>query len=335
MMAYEVLLEEKLERVSGTLSNVLNPISPELFFQEHWNRKALHISGQADKFAGLFDQAAFHRAAHNCGDLKVGYTDDKGWPAHFQIRPDQIDEMLAAKKTVCASVIQNAEPALISFLDEFRKSFRVAGAFTFNSYLSPDGSGFGLHLDHHPVFILQLDGAKRWRYSPEPGLKQVITNVSFPAGRDVLKLPWVTVSRPPEESLCEAVLRPGDVLYLPKGCWHCAQAIGHSLALTLAMESVSLLDLVQAAMGPKLNTVRFRNALDAYSVIESPVSTPDQLKNVMHEGLLELSELVQNITVDDLAAVWERLEQHSANAQVQVARGSAAERSRVNQPAQF
>lgn len=335
MMAYEVLLEEKSEQVSGALSNVLNPISPEQFFREHWNRKALHISGEADKFAGLFDREAFHRVAHNCGDLKVGYTDERGWPAHFQIRPDQIDEMLAGRKTVCASVIQNAEPALTRFLDEFRKSFRVAGTFTFNSYLSPDGSGFGLHLDHHPVFILQLEGAKRWRYSAEPGLRQVITNVSFPAGRDVLKLPWVTVSRPPEESLCEVVLRPGDVLYLPKGCWHCAQAIGHSLALTLAMESISLLDLIQAAMGPKLNTVEFRNALDAYPVAESADGLSDQLKNVMHEGLSELRELVQNITVEDLAAVWERVEQHSANAQVQVARGPAAERSRVKQPIQF
>src|SRR4051794_34837889 len=107
-MPQEVLLERKSEQASGALCDVLNPVSPEQFFREHWNRKALYVSGQPDKFAGLFDRAAFHRAAQNCGDLKVGYTDDKGWPAHFQIRPDQIDEMLAARKTVCASVIQNA-----------------------------------------------------------------------------------------------------------------------------------------------------------------------------------------------------------------------------------
>jgi hypothetical protein len=56
---------------------------------------------------------------------------------------------------------------------------------------------------HHPVSILQLEGQKRWWYSREPRLKQVISNISFPVGRDLLKLPWVTVQRPTEESLCE------------------------------------------------------------------------------------------------------------------------------------
>lgn len=331
-MPNEVLLERKSEQVSGALSDVLHPFGTEQFFREHWNIKSLYVSGQRDKFAGLFDRAGFHRAAQQCGDLKVGFTDDKGWPAHFQIRHDQIDDMLGARKTVCASVIQNAEAALTRFLDEFRKSFRVAGTFTFNSYLSADGSGFGLHLDHHPVFILQLDGAKRWWYSVEPALKQVITNVSFPTDLEIVKLPWVTVTRPPEHSLCEVVLRPGDVLYLPKGCWHRAQAIGHSLALTLAMESISLADLIKAAMGPKLDTVGFRNALDAYPAAESSDRTPDELKNVMSEGLTELRHLVQTITVDDLATIWQHVAVQSGNAKVQVAQGSAAQRSRLNQP---
>ena len=319
-------LDVKTEQsaVSGKLAEVLNPVDSELFFNQYWNKKALYIKGHAGKLAGLFDRDAFMRAAHSCADLKVGYTDENGWPAHFNVRPDQIPEMLAKGKTVCASVVDPGEPRLTAFLTEYRKSFRVAGRFFFNSYLSPHGAGFGLHLDHHPVSILQLDGQKRWWYSSEPGLKQVLTNVSFPAGRDVLKLPWVTVERPAEDSLCEVVLNAGDVLYLPKGCWHRAQAIGHSLGLTLAMESVSLLDLIQAALLPKLNTVAFRDALPGYPLTDQMQEMPSDLEELFASGVEEVRKLVQDFSPGELYANWMRVGGQAHNAKLRVADSPAA-----------
>ncbi len=304
---------------SGELAAVLCPFNPQLFFEAYWNKKALYIPGHPGKFAGLFNRDAFLRAAQYCADLKVGYTDENGWPAHFNIRPDQIQEMLAKGKTVCASVVDPDEPVLTTFLNEYKKSFRVAGKFFFNSYLSPDGAGFGLHLDHHPVSILQVEGQKRWWYSSEPGLKQVISNVSFPTGRDVLKLPWVTVHRPTEESLCEAVLSPGDVLYLPKGCWHRAQAIGHSLGLTLAMESMSLLELIQAALLPKLNTVAFRNALPGYPTSDIGPAIGSELEELFASGLESLRAVIDGVSPAELYAAWTEME-----AQAQCVRLTAA-----------
>jgi ribosomal protein L16 Arg81 hydroxylase len=270
------------------------------------------------------------RAAEHCADLKVGYTDEKGWPAHFNIRPDQIPEMLNKGKTVCASVVDPDEPVLTAFLTEYKKSFRVAGKFFFNSYLSPDGAGFGLHLDHHPVSILQLEGQKRWWYSREPGLKQVISNVSFPAGRDLLKLPWVTVQRPTEESLCEVVLSPGDVLYLPKGCWHRAQAIGHSLGLTLAMESVSLLELIQTGLQPGLNTVTFRDALPGYASADLAEGMPRELEEIFGSGLEALRRLIDDVSPANLYAAWTQTEAQAQSMRLRADKSSATSPGRVN-----
>lgn len=310
--------------VSGKLADLLSPVDPEVFFNRYWNKKALYIKGHPTKLAGLFDRDAFMRAAHSCADLKVGYTDENGWPAHFNVRPDQIPEMLAKGKTVCASVVDPGEPRLTAFLNEYRKSFRVAGRFFFNSYLSPHGAGFGLHLDHHPVSILQLDGQKRWWYSSEPGLKQVLSNVSFPAGRDALKLPWVTVERPAEDSLCEVVLNAGDVLYLPKGCWHRAQAIGHSLGLTLAMESVSLLDLIQAALLPKFNTVAFRDALPGYPLADQTQEMPSELEELFASGLQEVRRLIEDFSPSELYASWMQVGNQTHNAKLRVTHHSSA-----------
>ena len=297
-------LEIRSPAALGHLEALLHPMQEQVFFEQYWNRKALSIPGEPDKFAGLFDRAAFDRAVHNCIDLKVGFTDENGWPGHFNIQPEQVLEMLTGGKTVCASCIDPKDPILTDFLSRIAKSFAVAGNFFFNSYLSPDGGGFGLHLDHHPVFILQIEGQKRWWYSPEPGLKEVITNVSFPRDRDVLRLPWVTVAKPREQDLCEVVLNPGDVLYMPKGTWHRAQAIGGSLGLTLAMESVVPLELIQSALLPHINKVEFRSQVPGYCSRSAQDGMPPELERTLEAALRELRATVNSLTPADLYAVW-------------------------------
>lgn len=292
----------------GELTALLAPLTVEEFFAQNWNRKSIHISGHSRKFQGLFDRAAFDRGVHRCADLKVGYTDEKGWPAHHNIKPEQIGEMLASGKTVCASVIDTADPVLTAFLTLFQKHFALAGKFFFNSYLSPDGSGFGLHLDHHPVFILQMDGQKRWRFSPEPALRAVLTNISFPRDREVLKLPWTTVTRPRDADLCEVVLNPGDVLYLPKGTWHSAQAIGGSLALTLAMETVPSLALIQQAIASRLNTLALRDFLPGYGLPSIQDGMPAELESLFESGLNDLRKIVNEVGPSDLYRVWREMQ---------------------------
>jgi ribosomal protein L16 Arg81 hydroxylase len=293
-----------LENITGELTSLLHPMEVGFFFKEYWDRKALFLPGHPKKFAGLFDRAAFYRGLPHCIDLKVGYTDEKGWPAHFNIKPHQVQDMLDSGKTVCASAIDTQNPDLTSFLKEVGRQFALLGRFFFNSYLSPDGAGFGLHLDHHPVMILQIEGRKRWWYSPEPALREVLSNISFPHGRDALQLPWVTVTRPPEASLCEVVLNPGDLLYMPKGTWHRAQAIGGSLGLTLAMESASPLDLLQHALAPHLNRIELRNALPGYWAQSIEDGMPAELEAAFDSALSSLRTAMSSITSEKLFSLW-------------------------------
>jgi hypothetical protein len=298
-------LEVQSHAAQGDLKALLYPIEEQTFFEQYWNQKALYIRGTPDKFSGLFDRAAFDRGVHTCADLKVGFTDEKGWPGHFNVKPEQVEQMLAAGKTVCASVINPGNPVLTGFINQVARNFFVAGNFFFNSYLSPDGAGFGLHLDHHPVSILQIEGQKRWWYSPEPGLRHVITNVSFPKDRETLKLPWVTVARPREEDLCEVVLNPGDVLYMPLGTWHRAQAIGSSLGLTLAMSSITPLELIQGALFPYIrNSPELRSQVPGYSLRSMQDTIPPELECTFESAVNEIRAALNAITPSDLYKIW-------------------------------
>ena len=83
--------------------------------------------------------------------------------------------------------------------------------------------GFDVHWDDHDVFVIQLEGAKRWMLygSTRPA----------PLRRDL------DADHPkPAEPLEEIVLRAGDMLYLPRGYWHAAVGIGEpSLHLTVGL----------------------------------------------------------------------------------------------------
>lgn len=75
-----------------------------------------------------------------------------------------------------------------------------------------DGGGVGPHVDSYDVFLLQVQGRRRWRISRQRGL-------GFVAG---LPLRILSDFRPAHDW----VLAPGDLLYLPPGVAHEGTAVG-------------------------------------------------------------------------------------------------------------
>ena len=87
-----------------------------------------------------------------------------------------------------------------------------------NAYISPPlgHQGFAPHYDDVDVFIVQLCGRKRWRVFGPKTEEEVLPR-------------WPSDDFREEELgplLLDAVLRRGDVLYLPRGTVHCAATVG-------------------------------------------------------------------------------------------------------------
>ena len=130
-----------------------------------------------------------------------------------------------------------------------------------NAYYTPrNAQGLPVHHDTHDVFVLQIAGEKRWLVY-EPALELPLRDQRYTAAFG-----------DPGTPVEDRVLRPGDVLYLPRGWLHEAvTSETDSLHLTVGLNVVTWLDAFKAGLEELRDDVRFRRSW------QSAVETEDLL----------------------------------------------------------
>lgn len=297
------------------LRTLLGDLPVPTFLVDYWQKRPLHVGGCPGRFVELFDEQAFRQATRHCANLKVSVRDLLGRVRELPLMPEQVEAALRAKGTVCISEIRD-NPRLDAFLVAIAAELMQAGELSFNCYCSPDGQGFSLHLDDHPVWILQIEGHKQWWYSPQP-FDNPLTTVSFPPGAALAELPWsAPLARPDEADFIEVTLAPGDVLYLPEGTWHRAAAAGRSLALTLACSRVTALDLVHEVIGRRVAVERGlnRNLSGIGAGLTHALATPAGERESLSRALARLRAMLDEVSEDDLLRAWQALASKHASA---------------------
>jgi lysine-specific demethylase/histidyl-hydroxylase NO66 len=162
-----------------------------------------------------------------------------------QVSSDSVLRLFAEGSTVVLQGLHRLWPPLIEFADSLAAD--LGHPTQVNAYVTPPSSrGFSPHYDVHDVFVLQVAGEKHWTIH-EPVLPDPLrTQVWNDRAAEV-------AAAAEREPVLDAVLRPGDALYLPRGYLHSARALGEiSAHLTVGIHSVtrwaaaeSVLDLVR------------------------------------------------------------------------------------------
>ena len=141
-----------------------------------------------------------------------------------------------------------------------------------NAYVTPPSSrGFSAHYDIHDVFVLQVAGEKRWIVH-EPVHEWPLRTQPWTQHRaDVER----AVESPP---ILDAVLRPGDALYLPRGFLHAAEALGDvSVHLTVGIHVVTRRALLDALLAEAEDEPELRRALPVGVDLADPEVLADEL----------------------------------------------------------
>ncbi|WP_436491894.1 cupin domain-containing protein [Actinokineospora sp. HUAS TT18] len=231
----------------------------DAFAEEHWGRRPL-LSKAADltkpfddllTLAGVDEllsrrglRTPFLRVARDGAVLgSAQFTSGGGVGAEIgdQVADGKVTRLFDDGCTLVLQALHRLWPPVIEFATQL--GVDLGHPVQANAYITPPSSrGFSAHYDVHDVFVLQLDGRKHWR-------------IHAPVHPDPLRSqPWeqkadAVKARAEEEPLIDAVLEPGDALYLPRGYLHSATALGGvSAHLTVGVHVLTRYAIAEALL---------------------------------------------------------------------------------------
>ena len=228
---------------------LLVPITALHFQEACQGRTHLHIAaGKGDNKRALLDWASFNRllgqtsiwTAQNLRLMVNGlavpvadYCDIRpvAGGADFRPSPQKVDVQLTAGASLVANDLQTLHPPIAQVSEFLARTF--AAQIGANAYCSFKGvQAFNAHYDNHDVFAVQTEGEKVWRIYET----QIEMPVDLPPDTQETRC-WLEQARGPLVS--EIRMRPGDVLYLPRGRFHEAIADGlPSLHVTFSVTAL-------------------------------------------------------------------------------------------------
>ena len=212
-----------------------------------------------------------------------------------QVIDSRIMELFASGHTIVLQALHRFWPPLIEFAGAL--SADLAHPVQINAYITPKQSqGFSPHYDVHDVFVLQITGSKRWV-------------IHDPVHPDPLpSQPWTRYrgaveSCAAKDPSADHVLEEGDVLYLPRGFVHSAEALGGvSIHLTIGIHSHTRHDLVRTLLELAEEDPRLRRSLP----LGIDVGDPAQLGSELAATVAALAEQMQTVSASDIAPVMAR-----------------------------
>jgi len=230
---------------AGVLETRLVDIGRERFAREVWGRTAL-LTRRAGDFSDLFSAAAVDELISRRGlrtpFLRVAkdgstfpdssFTSSAGVGATIS---DQLDDTALWRRfadgaTLVLQALHRTWEPVADF--STRLSTELGHPVQANAYITPpQNRGFDDHYDVHDVFVLQIEGTKRWIVH-EPVHPDPLRDQAWTDHRSAV------AEAAKGEACLDTVLEPGDALYLPRGWLHAARAQHEvSVHLTLGIHS--------------------------------------------------------------------------------------------------
>jgi ribosomal protein L16 Arg81 hydroxylase len=245
-----------------SFSDFIAPFDPGDFKAHYYGRKPLHIARNSAPFENPLPWKRFNQILDltpywNEQTLKVYYQSRGALVENYcdltrqapgalaPADPRKVRALLGMGASLVANRIQKVSPEVAAISRAIGREF--AAHCVANTYCSFRGvQAFSTHFDLHDVFALQVEGEKVWHVY-EARADNPVNPV--PPGDEAEK--WLIASR--GRLLLEIAMKPGDILYLPRGQYHDAiTGAAASLHVTFGLEpatGLSLFSLLESLAG--------------------------------------------------------------------------------------
>ncbi|HXA18362.1 MAG TPA: cupin domain-containing protein [Thermoanaerobaculia bacterium] len=234
--------------MTTALESLLDPIDPIEFREQYYGKKPLLIRGNPKKFADLFTWDDLNRLLN-----ALPYPNPHVSTVVPRTRietetPTSLLEECRAGSALILSQLHLLNPKVGELVRALEAETGEPMAVSLVQSQAVQ-TAFALHFDRQDVFALHLDGRKGWRVYDWTVEKPILVMEEKPES-------------PPSHPIMEFEMSPGDVLYIPRGCWHQALAqSGPSMHLSLIMAARTGIDFLSWLIDELRKDVRFRHEL--------------------------------------------------------------------------
>lgn len=284
--------------INCNLASLISPHSIEDFFQTYYEQKYLYISrNKPDYYKAILNtedidlffqnknlQSSFLRVVNKGEDLYQHKWTIKNTTA---VDNDKLYVLFNQGHTLVINSGERSILKLTKYCSALERELNLR--LQFNIYITPhNAQGFTPHFDDHDVFILQTMGTKVWRLYNTP---IELPSKKFPHHkyRDKYEL------RQPK---FEVELKPGDLLYIPRGMVHDASTTDTaSVHITLGLHPNYWFELVQELAEIAEEKLEFRKA------VPNTFTSEHSRQEFKEEFQKLIQALMDNLNVDEL---WSR-----------------------------
>ena len=287
-------------------------VDRDLFADQYWGQQPL-LSPAADLpawFTELLDADAidelvsqrglrtpFLRVAKNGTTLTdKAFTAPGGVGAGIadQVSDDRLVRLFADGSTLVLQALHRVWPPILEFCQQL--AAELGHPVQANAYVTPpQNQGFSAHYDVHDVFVLQIEGEKRWRIHP-PVLESPLRDQPWNDRKAAVE------KRAEEPPLIEALLRPGDCLYLPRGYLHAATALGGvSTHLTLGVHVWTRFALAERVMDQALQGLVNDPAMRAALPLGVNAADPSEVRRDLELIIAAVVDAVEHTDLDQFS----------------------------------
>jgi bifunctional lysine-specific demethylase and histidyl-hydroxylase NO66 len=288
-------------------------VDRDQFASQYWGQQPL-LSPAGDLPAGRFSElldadaidelvserglrTPFLRVAKNGATLTDrAFTAPGGVGAGIadQVSDDKLVRLFADGSTLVLQALHRVWPPILEFCQ--RLAAELGHPIQANAYVTPpQNQGFSAHYDVHDVFVLQIEGEKRWLIHP-PVLESPLRDQPWADRKAQVE------KRAQEPPLIDAVLRPGDCLYLPRGYLHAATALGGvTTHLTLGIHVWTRYALAEQVMHQALQTLAANPGVRGSLALGKDVADSSDLRQDVELVTAALADAIRHAEVDQIS----------------------------------
>ena len=267
---------------------MLGDLSTDVFLQRYWQQKPLLIRNaltnyrspiSPDELAGLALES----------EVESRLVESQGMDWTLKHGPFTEEDFLGLSEQDWTLLVQGVNlwvPEVQALLSQFAflPPWRLDDVMV--SFACPGGS-VGPHFDQYDVFLLQVEGQRRWQIGGQCSSKTPM--------RDDSPLRILKEFEAEEEWL----LDPGDMLYLPPGVAHWGVAETECLTYSIGFRSPSIADMLG-----DLSVELLTQGYDAH--YRDPALTSAMASSNIDQAFIDQAkqQLWQAINDDDLISDW-------------------------------